>query len=140
VSPSAISQAERGQRGLVRCCERGEVLLIDATTIEGWRNLRPSEATLFWILRGGGRVACDDRAVPPQRAPARRLVRRAAERAGQVVRPRQLYAVVAAPEAGEGYRQLADVLAGGLAADPTLARGGRSGPCRRCISGCCAAR
>ena len=30
---------------------RGEVLLIDATTIEGWRNLGPSEATLFWILR-----------------------------------------------------------------------------------------
>jgi hypothetical protein len=30
---------------------RGEVLLVDATTIEGWRNLGPSEATLFWILR-----------------------------------------------------------------------------------------
>ncbi|MDQ3901308.1 MAG: XRE family transcriptional regulator [Actinomycetota bacterium] len=30
---------------------RGEVLLIDTTTIEGWRNLGPSEATLFWILR-----------------------------------------------------------------------------------------
>jgi transcriptional regulator with XRE-family HTH domain len=30
---------------------RGEVVLIDATTIEGWRNLGPSEATLFWILR-----------------------------------------------------------------------------------------
>jgi transcriptional regulator with XRE-family HTH domain len=30
---------------------RGEILLIDATTIEGWRNLGPSEATLFWILR-----------------------------------------------------------------------------------------
>jgi quercetin dioxygenase-like cupin family protein len=30
---------------------RGEVLLIDATTLEGWRNLGPSEATLFWILR-----------------------------------------------------------------------------------------
>jgi hypothetical protein len=25
--------------------------LIDVTTIEGWRNLGPSEATLFWILR-----------------------------------------------------------------------------------------
>ncbi len=32
---------------------RGEVLLIDTTTIEGWRNLGPPEATLFWILRGG---------------------------------------------------------------------------------------
>ena len=30
---------------------RGEVLLIDATTLEGWHNLGPSEATLFWILR-----------------------------------------------------------------------------------------
>ena len=30
---------------------RGEVLLIEATTIEAWRNLGPSEATLFWILR-----------------------------------------------------------------------------------------
>jgi transcriptional regulator with XRE-family HTH domain len=30
---------------------RGEVLLIDATTLEGWRNLGLSEATLFWILR-----------------------------------------------------------------------------------------
>ena len=30
---------------------RGEVLLVEATTIEGWRNLGPSEATLFWILR-----------------------------------------------------------------------------------------
>ena len=48
------------------------------------------------------------------------MVRRPAERAGQVGRPRQLYAVVAAPEAGEGYRQLADVLAGGLAADPDV--------------------
>ncbi len=46
------------------------------------------------------------------------LVGRAAERAGRMGRPRQLYAVVAAPEADEGYRQLADVLAGGLAADP----------------------
>jgi transcriptional regulator with XRE-family HTH domain len=30
---------------------RGEVLLIEATTIEEWRNLGPAEATLFWILR-----------------------------------------------------------------------------------------
>jgi transcriptional regulator with XRE-family HTH domain len=30
---------------------RGEVLLVEATTIESWRNLAPSEATLFWILR-----------------------------------------------------------------------------------------
>jgi transcriptional regulator with XRE-family HTH domain len=30
---------------------RGEVLLVEATTIERWRNLAPSEATLFWILR-----------------------------------------------------------------------------------------
>ena len=30
---------------------RGEVLLVEATTIESWRNLGPSEATLFWILR-----------------------------------------------------------------------------------------
>ena len=30
---------------------RGEVLLVDATSIEGWRNLGPSEATLFWVLR-----------------------------------------------------------------------------------------
>jgi transcriptional regulator with XRE-family HTH domain len=30
---------------------RGEVLLLEATTIEAWRNLGPSEATLFWILR-----------------------------------------------------------------------------------------
>ena len=30
---------------------RGEVLLVEATSVEGWRNLEPSEATLFWILR-----------------------------------------------------------------------------------------
>ena len=30
---------------------RGEVLLIEATTVQRWRNLGPSEATLFWILR-----------------------------------------------------------------------------------------
>jgi transcriptional regulator with XRE-family HTH domain len=30
---------------------RSEVLLVEATTIESWRNLGPSEATLFWILR-----------------------------------------------------------------------------------------
>jgi transcriptional regulator with XRE-family HTH domain len=30
---------------------RGEVLLVEATTIERWRNLAPVEATLFWILR-----------------------------------------------------------------------------------------
>ena len=29
----------------------GEVMLVEATTIESWRNLGPSEATLFWILR-----------------------------------------------------------------------------------------
>jgi transcriptional regulator with XRE-family HTH domain len=33
---------------------RGEVLLIEATTIERWRNLGPAEATLFWILREPG--------------------------------------------------------------------------------------
>jgi predicted ArsR family transcriptional regulator len=46
------------------------------------------------------------------------LVRRAAERGGRPGRPRQLYAAVAAPEATEGHRQLAEVLAGVLAADP----------------------
>jgi len=30
---------------------RGEVLLINATTLKGWRNIGSSEATLFWILR-----------------------------------------------------------------------------------------
>lgn len=30
---------------------RGEVLLVEATTIERWRCLGPAEATLFWILR-----------------------------------------------------------------------------------------
>jgi hypothetical protein len=30
---------------------RDEVLLVEATTIEEWRNLGLSEATLFWILR-----------------------------------------------------------------------------------------
>ncbi|HEX2111584.1 MAG TPA: XRE family transcriptional regulator [Gaiellaceae bacterium] len=30
---------------------RGEVLLVEATAIERWRNLGPAEATLFWILR-----------------------------------------------------------------------------------------
>ena len=30
---------------------RGEVLLVEATTIASWRNLGPSEATLFWVLR-----------------------------------------------------------------------------------------
>jgi transcriptional regulator with XRE-family HTH domain len=30
---------------------RGEVLLVETTTIERWRNLGPAEATLFWILR-----------------------------------------------------------------------------------------
>jgi transcriptional regulator with XRE-family HTH domain len=30
---------------------RDEVLLVEATTIERWRNLGPAEATLFWILR-----------------------------------------------------------------------------------------
>jgi len=46
------------------------------------------------------------------------LVRRAGERGGRPGRPRQLYAVVAAPEANEGHRQLAGVLASALAADP----------------------
>lgn len=46
------------------------------------------------------------------------LVRRAAERGGRPGRPRQLYAAAAAPEATEGHRQLAEVLAGVLAADP----------------------
>ena len=30
---------------------QGEVILVDATTIEQWRNLGPTEAALFWILR-----------------------------------------------------------------------------------------
>ncbi|MDQ3823360.1 MAG: helix-turn-helix domain-containing protein [Actinomycetota bacterium] len=30
---------------------RGEVLLVEATSIDSWRNLGPSEATLFWVLR-----------------------------------------------------------------------------------------
>ena len=30
---------------------RGEVLLVETTAIERWRNLGPAEATLFWILR-----------------------------------------------------------------------------------------
>jgi DNA-binding XRE family transcriptional regulator len=30
---------------------RGEAILVDATAIEGWRNLGPSEALLFWVLR-----------------------------------------------------------------------------------------
>jgi len=46
------------------------------------------------------------------------LVRRAAERGGRPGRPRQLYAAVAAPEANDGYRQLAEVLAAVLARDP----------------------
>lgn len=45
------------------------------------------------------------------------LVRRAVERAGRPGRPRQLYAPVAEPAAGEGHRQLAEVLAGVLAVD-----------------------
>lgn len=46
------------------------------------------------------------------------LIRRAAERAGRPGRPRQLYTVTAAAEPGEGYRQLANVLADVLATDP----------------------
>ena len=30
---------------------RGEVLLVESTTVERWQNLGPAEATLFWILR-----------------------------------------------------------------------------------------
>lgn len=30
---------------------RGEAILVESTTIERWRNLGPSEAMLFWILR-----------------------------------------------------------------------------------------
>lgn len=30
---------------------RGEAVLVESTTIEAWRNLGPSEAMLFWILR-----------------------------------------------------------------------------------------
>src|SRR5919106_5050606 len=30
---------------------RGEAILVEAAAIEGWRNLGPSEAMLFWILR-----------------------------------------------------------------------------------------
>jgi hypothetical protein len=29
----------------------GEAILVEAAAIEGWRNLGPSEAMLFWILR-----------------------------------------------------------------------------------------
>lgn len=46
------------------------------------------------------------------------LVRRTVERGGRPGRPRQLYRVVAVPEASEGHRQLAGVLASALAADP----------------------
>lgn len=46
------------------------------------------------------------------------LVRRTVERGGQPGRPRQLYSIVAVPEAGEGHRQLAGVLASALAAEP----------------------
>lgn len=46
------------------------------------------------------------------------LVRRAAQRGGRPGRPRQLYAALAAPEATEGHRQLAEVLAEVLAANP----------------------
>lgn len=45
------------------------------------------------------------------------LVRRAVERAGRRGRPRQLYRAAAVPEGSDGYRQLAAVLAGGLATD-----------------------
>jgi predicted ArsR family transcriptional regulator len=50
------------------------------------------------------------------------LVRRTVERGGRPGRPRQLYGVVARPEAGEGHRQLAGVLVGALAADPDIGR------------------
>jgi DNA-binding XRE family transcriptional regulator len=30
---------------------RGEAILVETTAIEGWRNLGPSEALLFWVLR-----------------------------------------------------------------------------------------
>ena len=46
------------------------------------------------------------------------LIRRTVERGGQPGRPRQLYSVVAVPEASEGHRQLARVLASALAAEP----------------------
>lgn len=49
------------------------------------------------------------------------LVRRAVERGGRPGRPRQLYRVVTVPEAGEGHRQLAGVLAGALATEPDTA-------------------
>ena len=48
------------------------------------------------------------------------LVHRSVERGGRPGRPRQLYVVVAAPEASEGHRQLANVLAGALASDPDI--------------------
>ncbi len=46
------------------------------------------------------------------------LVRRVVERVGRPGRPRQLYAAVPAPQAAEGHRQLAEVLAGVLATEP----------------------
>lgn len=50
------------------------------------------------------------------------LIRRTVERAGRPGRPRQLYAVTAAAEPGEGHRQLAQALADVLASEP------RAGP------------
>ncbi len=47
------------------------------------------------------------------------LVRRSPERANRPGRPRQLYAAVVQPEAEAGHQQLAQVLAGELAADAT---------------------
>lgn len=47
------------------------------------------------------------------------LVRRSPERANRPGRPRQLYAAVLQPEAEAGHQQLAQVLAGELAADAT---------------------
>ncbi len=58
------------------------------------------------------------------------LVGRAVERVGRPGRPRQLYVITGASEATEGHRQLAEVLAGVLAADtdhgePWAERAGR---------------
>lgn len=48
------------------------------------------------------------------------LVHRTAERGGRPGRPRQLYTAAVAPDVNEGHRQLAEVLAGALAADPGI--------------------
>lgn len=51
------------------------------------------------------------------------LVRRATERVGRPGRPRQLYSAASESEPGEGHRQLAEVFADALAADPDTGSG-----------------